>query len=185
MTKTILMAGAAAMLLGGCSMLDSGPPPKRQPGSWTSKIEVTNITGKDADKAKAQMNAMFGMMSAMSVCVTPEAVAKEDPAGDIGKFGGNDCTFDQKDLTGKDISFSGTCKSGATPSKISVKGTLATTTQDFTIAISGNDPANGPQSMELKVHNQRNGECTDKDIKPAVPGAAPAAPPEMPTGNAM
>jgi len=172
--KTILMAGATAVLLGGCSMLDSGPPPKRQPGSWTSKIEITDIKGKDADKAKAQMNAMFQMMSAMSVCVTPEMVAKEDPAADVSKFGGGDCTFDQKDLTGKDISFSGTCKgSGGTPAKINVKGTLASTAQDFTISISGSDAANGPQSMEMKVHSQRNGECTDKDIKPGAGGGSP------------
>ena len=184
MTKTILMAGAAAMLLGGCSMLDSGPPPKRQPGSWTSKIEVTNVTGKDAEKAKTQMNAMFAMMSAMSQCITPEMVAKEDPAGDIGKFGGQDCTFDQKDLTGKDISFSGTCKGSGSPAKIAVKGTLATTAQDFTISISGNDPTNGPQSMEMKVHNQRNGECTDKDMKPSMP-TAPEPAPAAPTGNSF
>lgn len=173
MTKTILMAGAAAMLLGGCSMLDNGPPPKRQPGSWTSKIEVTNVTGKDAEKAKTQMNAMFAMVGAMSICVTPEQVAKEDPAGDMAKkFGGENCKFDTKDMTGKDIAFAGTCKSGAQESKINVKGSLGTTAQDFTLSVSGTDPNNGPQSMELKIHNQRNGECTDKDMKIPAGGSS-------------
>ncbi len=194
MTKTILMASAAAVLLGGCSMLDNGPPPKRQPGSWSSKVEVTNVTGKDADKIKEQMNALFATMASTSECITPEMVAKEDPAKNMEKYAGGDCTFDQKDLTGKDISFSGTCKSpnGGPPTKISLKGSLASTSQDFTISVSGSD-ATGPHSMDMKIHSSRNGECTAKDNAGGMGGlGGPAAPPPPesdlkpgPDGNAQ
>ena len=61
MRNTMMAAGVAAILLAGCSK--SGPPPKREPGSWSQQIELKRFEGKDAEKAKAGLAQMFAMMS--------------------------------------------------------------------------------------------------------------------------
>ncbi len=155
---------ATAPAFGGDS---EGPPPKRQPGSWTSRIEVTNVTGKDADIIKKMMNDTMAEIAKSSICVTPEMAAKDDLADNATKFAGGDCTLADKDLTGSDVGFSATCKSASDTTRIVLKGTVTPTVQDFTISISGSD-VNGPHSIDMTVHSQRNGECTAADLREPV-----------------
>ena len=163
MTRTIAAAAmAGVLLLGGCSdMFDKGPPPKRQPGSWSQKVELVKVEGKDADKIKAEMQPGMAMANSMSICVTPEMAAKEDLVDSIKKMTSTgECKIDQQDLEGKNISFTGTCKgANGESAKVSLKATLSATSQDSTRTI------DGPTKIEIKTHATRNGECTAKDLK--------------------
>ena len=163
MTRVIAAAAVAgALLLGGCdSLMDKGPPPKRQPGSWSQKVEIVKVEGKDADKIKAQMQASLAMMGNISICVTPDMVAKEDPVANLKKFNSDgSCKVDKQDFEGKNVSFSGTCKGpGGEMGKIDASGTLSPTAQDFTVSI------DATTKVEIKTHAVRNGDCTAKDLK--------------------
>lgn len=171
MRKTMMAAGMAALVLTACSK--SGPPPKRQPGSWSQQIELKRFEGKEAEKAKAGLAQMFAMMSAMSVCVTPEMAAKEDATANLEKLGGGgNCTFDKKSVAGGNLDISGTCKdpSGKT-AKITATGTMGASDQDYDMTVEGFDPTGAKEGlMEMRIHAVRNGECTAKDMK--APAAA-------------
>lgn len=167
MRKTMMAAGVAAILLAGCAK--SGPPPKREPGSWTQKVELKRFEGKGADQAKAGLTQMFAMMSAISVCVTPEMATKEDPTANLGKLGGTngDCTFDRKSVDGGNLDISGTCKSaGGKTAKITATGTMGASDQDVNMTVEGFDATGAKEGlMEMRIHSTRNGECTAKDMK--------------------
>lgn len=170
MHKTMMTAGIAAMLLAGCA---KGPPPKRQPGSWSQTMELKNFEGKDADKAKAALGQMFAAMNSVTVCVTPEMAAKEDPTANLEKLGsgGGTCTFDKKSAAGGSLDVAGTCKDAAgKTAKITATGTLGATDQDITMSVEGFDPSGAREGlMEVRVHSVRKGECTASDMK--VPAA--------------
>jgi hypothetical protein len=166
MRKIVIAAGAAALVLTSCA--NPGPPPKQQPGSWTTKIDILSMEGKDADKARAGMEQMFKMMGAMSVCVTPELAAKDDPATSVEKLGGGangQCTWEKKDVSSAGVHLVGTCRDGGRTVKITSDGTLTATDRDITTTIEGYD-ANGTKegSMKTRTHATRNGECTAKDM---------------------
>ncbi|WP_299422615.1 DUF3617 family protein [Sphingomonas bacterium] len=167
MRKTMMAAGMAAIMLAGCAK--SGPPPKREPGSWSSKFELKRVEGKDADKAKAAMTPMFAMMSAMSICVTPEMSAKEDPTQDVEKLGGPNgrCTFDRKSIAGGTIDVAGTCKlANGKTTKVTATGTLGASVQDMDTTVEVFDATGAKEGlMEIANHSTRNGECTAKDMK--------------------
>jgi len=167
MRTTTIAAAAAVILLAGCGK--SGPPPKREPGSWTQKMELKRFEGKDAEKAKAGIEQMFAMMSAMSVCVTPEMAAKEDPTANLEKLGGGngDCKFDRKSVAGGNLDISGTCKSaGGKSAKVTATGTMGASDQDIDMTVEGYDASGAKEGlMEMRVHSTRNGECTAKDMK--------------------
>lgn len=167
MRKTMMAAGMAALVLTACSK--SGPPPKREPGSWSQQIELKRFEGKDAEKAKAGLTQMFAMMSAMSVCVTPDMAAKEDPTANLGKLGGanGDCTFDRKSVAGGNLDIAGTCKSaGGKTAKVTATGTMGASDQDVNMTVEGFDATGAKEGvMEMRIHSVRNGECTAKDMK--------------------
>lgn len=169
--RKMMTAAIAAMVLAGCGK--SGPPPKREPGSWSQTMELKRFEGQDAEKAKAAITQVFATMSAMTLCVTPEMAAKEDVAANLEKLGGNkgNCTFDRKSVAGGALDLSGTCKdpSGKT-AKITATGTIGASDQDINMTVEGFDAAGAKQGlMEMRVHSVRKGECTASDMK------APAA----------
>ena len=168
MHKTIMTAGIAAMLLAGCA---KGPPPKREPGSWSQTMELKRFEGKDADKAKVALGQMFAAMNSVTVCVTPEMAAKEDPTANLEKLGsggGGTCTFDKKSVAGGSLDIAGTCKDTAgKTAKITATGTIASGEQDITMVVEGFDPYGAKEGlMEIRVHSLRKGECTASDARP-------------------
>jgi hypothetical protein len=173
-TKTILLAGAAAVLLTGCNMFKAGPPPKRQPGSWSQKIELKKFEGKDADKARAGLEQALAMANAMSVCITPEVSEKEDAMKNFEKIGGPGatCTFAKKSVTSAGIDVDGVCKMPSGKStKVTVSGTLSPTSQDMTMTIEGLETTGAREGlMEMHTVWTRNGECKPTDMK--VPAGA-------------
>ncbi len=166
MHKTMMTAAMAAMLVAGCS---KGPPPKRQPGSWTQTMELKQFEGKDADKAKAALGQMFAAMNAVTVCVTPEMAAKEDPTANLEKLGsgGGTCTFDRKSAAGGTLDIAGSCKDAAgKTAKITATGTITATDHDVNMTVEGFDPSGAKEGlMQVRVHSVRKGECTASDIK--------------------
>jgi len=167
MYKTTMTAGIAAMLLAGCA---KGPPPKREPGSWSQTMELKRFEGKDADKAKAALGQMFAAMNAVTICVTPEMAAKEDPTANLEKLGsgGGTCTFDKKSANGGALDIAGTCKDTAgKTAKITATGTLGASDQDINMVVEGFDAYGAREGlMEIRVHSVRKGECTASDARP-------------------
>ncbi|MEO5492547.1 MAG: DUF3617 family protein [Sphingomonas sp.] len=167
MRKTMMTAGIAAMMLGGCA---KGPPPKREPGSWSQTMELKRFEGNDAEKAKAALGQMFAAMNAVTICVSPEMAAKEDPTANLEKLGsgGGTCTFDKKSADGGYLDIAGTCKDTAGKSaKITATGTLSASDQDVNMTVEGYDTYGAKEGvMEIRVHSVRKGECTAGDMRP-------------------
>lgn len=193
MTRMFGLLAATAMLLltacgekaadgsaAGGAISDSSAPVLRQPGSWSSKIEIVKLEGPGMKGTeKAEMQAMMNMMGSVSICLTPEAVAQEDVTKNLEQMGsqGGECTFDKKDVSGNRVSFAATCKmrDGAS-TKLSAEGKNDATSQDFTISSSGTKPDGTPAGeMVMRVTGKRTGECKPGDITPPTPNAAGVA----------
>jgi hypothetical protein len=177
--KYILVASAAMLsLLAACGARDDKPV-KREPGSWSTKITIGKLEGKGVTaQTKAGLQQMFDAMSSMSVCVTPEASAREDIGHNIenASGAGRNCQFDKRDLAGETISFSGTCSDGTRKVRMTATGTTGATAQDMTMTIEPLGTNGAPEGiMEMHMATTRSGACKPTDITPPPP-AAPAAP---------
>ncbi len=165
MHKTMIAAGMAALVLTGCGK--SGPPPKRQPGSWSQTTEIKRVEGANADQNRAALTALFKSMDAVTICVTPEWAAREDPTANIEKMGGGGrtCTFDRKSVAGGNLDVAGTCKDTTGKSaKITATGTIGATDQDMDMTVEALDAYGAREGlMELRIHSVRKGECTAGD----------------------
>ncbi len=185
MSKPMIAVCAASMLaLAGCHPSSSAPV-KRQPGSWSQKVEIVRLEGKDAPpQAKTQVQAMFDAMSRVSVCVTPEAAAKEDMSKNLENASGSaqNCTFDRKTLSGETVDFAGTCGAGANKVRIEARGTSGATAQDLTMTVQPLGADGKPNGMmEMHMTASRGGACKPGDITPpAEGGAARNAPAQSP-----
>ncbi len=154
---------------------------KRQPGSWSQKIEILKLEGNGTKpETRVQMQKMFDAMGAMSVCVTPAAVAKEDLAKNLEQMGsrGQKCTFSNRDTTGATIGFDAVCEHpGGGSMKLSATGSNAATAQDITMTMVGTDTAGKQQgTMQMRLRATRNGDCKPSDITPPDLPAEPPAP---------
>jgi len=154
---------------------------KREPGSWTQKVEILQLEGKGATpQVKAQMQAMFDAMAGMSMCLTPDAAAKENLAETMQQIGtrGQNCTVDKHDDTGPTIGLSAACpQPGGGVVKLNVTGTNATGDRDLTMKSEGFTAKGAKEGvMEMRVHAIRSGPCKPGDITPpATPATTPAA----------
>ena len=152
----------------------SGGPVKREPGSWSTKITIGQFEGKGVTpQAKAGMQQMFDAMSSMTVCLTPEAVAREDIGRNLeSASGGRNCTFDKRDLNGENISFSGTCGDAAHKVRLTATGTSGAEKQDMTMKVEPIGANGAPEGiMEMHVVSTRSGACKPSDITPPAPPA--------------
>jgi hypothetical protein len=167
---------AALSLLSACGT-KSDAPVKREPGSWSTKITIAKLEGKGVTpQTQAGMQQMFDAMSRMTVCVTPEAAAREDIGHNLESASGtgSNCQFDKRDLTGETISFSGTCGEGTHKVRMSATGTSGATAQDMTMKVEPLGTSGAAEGiMEMHVVTTRSGAC---NITPPAPPAAPAGP---------
>lgn len=152
---------------------------KREPGSWTQKVQILRLEGKGANpQVKAQMQAMFDAMAGMSICLTPEAAAKEDLAQTMEQVGtrGQNCKIGEHDETGPTIGLSAVCpQAGGGTVKLSVTGTNASGDRNMVMKSEGFDAKGGSQGvMEMRVHAVRSGPCKAGDITPPAAPATPA-----------
>ena len=165
------------LALAACS--PSGPV-KRQPGSWSQKVEILKLEGKGATpETKAQMQKMFDSMAAVSVCLTPAAAAKEDFGKAMEQMAsrGQNCTFDKKDVSGGTINVSAACKQAAGGTvKMTITGTNAATAQEMTMRTEGYDAGGAKQgTMQMRIKSKRSGDCKPGDITPPdAPATGPA-----------
>jgi len=178
--KYLFAASVAALSLLSACGAKSDAPVKREPGSWSTKITIAKLEGKGVTPdAKAGMQQMFDAMSRMTVCVTPEASAREDIGHNLenASGAGSNCQFDKRDLTGETISFSGTCGEGTHRVRMTATGTSGTTAQDMTMKVEPLGASGTPEGiMEMHVVTTRSGACKPTDITPPPVPAAPAAP---------
>lgn len=179
MPKYLFAASVAALSLLSACGTKSDTPVKREPGSWSTKITIAKLEGKGVTpQTKAGMQQMFDAISSMTVCVTPEAAAREDIGHNLeGATGaGGNCKFDKRDLNGETISFSGICGEDTHKVRMSATGTSGATAQDMTMKVEPLGADGAPEGiMEMHVVTTRSGACKPTDITPPAP-PAPAAP---------
>jgi hypothetical protein len=189
MRAMVFVMGAGALALAACgdtakdagggggAVAASGEPVKRQPGSWSTKIEVVKLEGPDVKGGeKEQLQAMMNMMGNVSICLTPEAVAAEDLSKNLEQMGaqGGECKFAERAIKGNSISFAATCKTGdGGTAQMKASGTNSATAQDFTISTVATKADGKPAGeMVMRITGQRTGECKPSDITPpALPKA--------------
>lgn len=196
MKKMLLLAAASSLMLAGCgdkakdavgagtdagakAVAAGGPPEKRQPGSWSQKIDIVKLEGSDVKPGdKEQMQQMFSMLSGMTICLTPEAAAKEDMEKKLSDMGtrGENCTFEKQAVNGKNIDFAATCKGkDGKVMNMSATGTSGATSQDITMSIAAKKADGSPEGgMVMHIQSERKGECGPKDITPPSDSATPA-----------
>ena len=186
--RTMMILAAATMLAacggnkdaaadgkGGTATVSTAPV-KRQPGSWGQTIQITRLEGAGVnDHAKQAMQQMFDAFGKMTVCVTPEAAAKEDLSANMEKLGaqGADCKVERKSVVGEKLDFAATCNKNGETMKVAMTGTSGATAQDMTISV---EPVNNKaiSGMTMRVAAKRRGECTSSDIRLPEGGAAKA-----------
>lgn len=183
---TATLLALPVLALAACS--PSGPV-KRQPGSWSQKVEILKLEGKGATpETKVQMQKMFDSMAAMSVCLTPAAAAKEDFSTAMEQMAsrGQNCSFSKKDVNGGKIDVQATCKqpNGGTV-KMTISGSNAPTAQQMTMQTEGYAPGGAKEgTMQMKITSTRSGDCKPGDITPpeapATPGPVPVPPAAKP-----
>ncbi|MFC3581350.1 DUF3617 domain-containing protein [Sphingomonas hylomeconis] len=174
--RITIAATAAALLLAGCGQSNSAPP-KRQPGSWSQKIDIVEFAGPGVTAAqKTQMQQMMSMVSAMSVCVTPEASAQEDIEKKLTDMGGQagNCTVSDKNISGGTLAFTANCKDKGKDVRISANGTNTATAQDIKMTIESVGAASDGGKLVMNVSAKRNGECKPGEFTPPVQSATPA-----------
>ncbi|MEG3087079.1 DUF3617 domain-containing protein [Sphingomonas sp. PB4P5] len=176
--RIIIATAAVAYLLAGCNKTDSTPP-KRQPGSWTQKIEIVDFAGPGVTPAqKTQMQQMMDAVSGMSVCITPELAAQEDIEKNLTNMGGQqgNCTVADKTITGSKLSFTANCKDKGKDVKITADGTNTATEQNIKMTIETVGAAADGGKLVMNVSAKRNGECSPGEFTPPAPTtAAPKA----------
>lgn len=183
-----ILAGTAMLPLAACgesATKDGGglfgggddKPVARQPGSWSTKIEVVKLEGPEVKGGeKEQLQAMMNMMGNVSICLTPEAIAAEDIGKNLERMGsqGGECTFEERDVKGSTIKFAATCKSGTGgTAKMTATGSNSATAQDFTISTVATKADGKPEGeMVMRITSTRTGECKPGDITPPAPPKA-------------
>lgn len=156
--RVILACGIVALALAGCSKSETGggsdgKPVKREAGSWKNSITIDKFDMPGAPpEAKTMMQGMMQAASAVELCLSPEAAAKEDLAAAMAKGqSGKDCTYSKKDVTGGDIAVEGTCKdSTGQEVNLSITGKAEPKKTDMLINVKGKAP-NG-QNMDMTMH---------------------------------
>jgi hypothetical protein len=164
----------AALLLVGCNKTDSAPA-KRQPGSWSQKIEIVEFTGPGVAPAqKAQMQQMMNAVSGMSVCITPELAEQEDIEKNLTNMGGQqgNCTVANKDISGTKLAFTANCKDKGKDVKITADGNNTPTEQNIKMTIETVGATADGGKLVMNVASKRNGECTPGEFTPPAPAAA-------------
>lgn len=178
MKRGMVLAFAGSLVLAACGdkgAAEQAPPEKPQPGSWTQKIEVLELSGEGAPaNAREELNAMFAELGNATLCITPELADRMDIAkrvADLASQGG-DCRFGRRISSGKNVDFSATCEGPSGSMTIAGKGISGTTAQDVTATITGLKPDGSVKGkMVWHVTGERKGECGPDDIVIPVPEA--------------
>lgn len=174
--RTIIAIASIAVFVSGCGQ--SGPI-KRQPGSWSQKIEILEFAGPGiTPEQKAQMQQMMNMMAGVSVCISPEFAAQEDPEKNLTAMGGqqNNCSVSDKVLTGGKIAFTANCSKDGKAVKLTADGTNSATEQNIKMSVESAGANNDGGKLVMNVVAKREGDCKPGQFTPPVPkAAAPAA----------
>ncbi len=162
--RVILACGIVALALTGCSKSESGgnAPVKREAGSWKNKITIDKFDLPGAPpEAKTMMEGMMQAASAVELCLSPEAAAKEDLAAEMSKGqAGKDCTFSKKDVNGGTIAVEGVCKDAMGQQvQLSLTGNAEPKKTDMVINIKGKGPGGQDMTMAMHAVSEWTGAC--------------------------
>ena len=177
MPKHLFAASVAALSLLSACGAKSDAPVKREPGSWSTKVEILDLAGKGVKPdTRAGLQQYFELMSMNALCLTPEAAAREDIRHDIADTSGTgkDCRFDKRNVAGENVEFSGTCSDGVKKVRTSAKGTSGATARDLVMTIEPLGADGKPEGiMKMRMSSHRTGACKPGDMTPpAAPSGA-------------
>ena len=170
--RTFIALAGLALLTAACGKAE---PVKRQPGSWSQKIEILEFTGPGVTPAqKGQMQSLMNFASGMSMCVTPEMAAQEDRQKALATLGGQgDCTVTSNDISGSTIAFVTECKEAGKTVRVTADGTSSGTAQNIRMTVETVAGAKDAGKLVMNVVATRNGECKPGDINPTIPATTP------------
>ena len=177
--RITMAVAAAALLLTACGE-DNSPPSKRQPGSWSQKIDIVEFTGPGIDAAqKTQLQQMMTMASSMSVCITPEAAAREDIEKNLTSMGGQagSCTVTDKKIAGTKLAFTANCKDKGKDVRITADGTNTPTEQNVRMTVETVGATKEAGKLVMSITAKRNGDCKPGEFTPPAPAAEPTKAP--------
>ncbi|MEG3123211.1 DUF3617 domain-containing protein [Sphingomonas sp. GB1N7] len=177
--RNLIALTGVALLAAGCGKSDSGPV-KRQPGSWSQKIEIVEFAGPGIKpEQKAQMQQMMNMMAGVSACITPEFAAQEDAEKNLTAMGGaqNNCKVTDKNISGGKVAFTANCSKDGRAVKLTADGTSSATEQNIKMSVESAGTNNDGGKLVMNVSAKREGECKPGEFTPPVPKpvATPAA----------
>jgi hypothetical protein len=175
--RTFIALAGTALLVTGCGLGDTGPV-KRQPGSWSQKIEILEFAGPGIKpEQKAQMQQMMNMMAGASVCITPELAAQEDPEKNLTAMGGaqDNCKVANKDFSGGKIAFTANCTQPGKRVKLTADGNTTATEQNIKMTVESTGAGNDGGKLVMNVTAKRDGDCKPGEFTPPVPKPAPSA----------
>ena len=160
----IAMAGLA-LLTTACGKAE---PVKRQPGSWSQKIEIAEFTGPGITAAqKSQMQSLMNLASGMSMCITPDMAAQEDMQKTLASMGGQgNCTVVSKDISGSKIVFVTECKEPGKTVRVSGDGTNTGSAQNVKMTVETIGDTKNASKLVMNVTSSRTGDCKPGDITP-------------------
>lgn len=188
----LLATTMTALALAGCGNKDAAggsaaaamatgkpaAPVKRQPGIWSTRLEITRLDGGpgvDTTRLREGMQNAMNAAAATGICVTPEAAARDTPAGNIDRASpARNCKFDRMVQEGERVDVAGTCQAQSGEKvRVTVTGTSGATAQDLTMSIVPVGASATPQrGMGMRVRSTRTGACKPGDITPPAPPAA-------------
>ncbi len=177
--RTIIVLAGTALLVTACGKGDSGPV-KRQPGSWSQKIEIVEFAAPGVrPEQKAQMQQMMNMMAGVSVCITPALAAQENPERNLTAMGGSQdsCKVVDKKFSGGKIAFTANCSQAGKNVKLTANGTSGATEQNIKMTVESVGAQNDGSKLVMNVSAKREGACKPGEFTPPVPkpAATPAA----------
>jgi Protein of unknown function (DUF3617) len=193
MRHRILIALSAGIVLASCGTAGGGnnstaattaqaAPVHRKPGSWSTKMEIPRLEGKDVKPGmREQMQQMFAPMESISLCITPEFAAQEDVSKNLEQSAGSsDCKFDKREVNGATVDFSAMCDRDGKKVRMTAHGTNSETSSDVTMTIEPVDASGGMSLMEMHIVSTYNGACKPGDLTPPPPAKEPAQGPAKP-----
>ena len=115
------------------------------------------------------MQGLLDATAGVSLCLTPEAAAKEDILKNVesSNGAGEHCTFEKHSVAGEHLELAGSCTTGPAKLRLTASGTSGATAQDIVMRTEQLGPTGTSVGvMELRLKSIRKGECKPGDITP-------------------
>ena len=139
-------------------MESEGANLRPEPGNY--KVAMTLVSADIPGAPPQALEMMRGMMNqSFEYCITPEEASKGFEET-LTEGQDESCKIEKFELDGGDIDMAMTCSpQGGGSMRMSMTGNVSPTKSDITIVSKGNVPPMGETNMEMKMTQERLGDC--------------------------